>query len=60
VTTVRNFWKDDQDRGLIEYNLLMAFVALASVALVLSAAGGIAGIWSAPNSLLASANARIW
>ena len=55
MTTVRNFWKDDQDQDLIEYNLLIALVALASAALFLTAAGGISGIWSAPNYLLTAA-----
>ena len=54
MSTVRNFWNDDQDKDLIEYSLLMAFVALASAALVLTVAGGISGIWSVPNSLLTS------
>ena len=53
MSTVRNFWNDDQDKDLIEYSLLMAFVALASAAFFLTAAGGISGIWSAPSNLLA-------
>ena len=52
MSTVRNFWNDDQDKDLIEYSLLMAFVALASAALILTVAGGISGIWSVPNNLL--------
>ena len=29
MTFLRNFWKDEQGQDLIEYTLLMAFVALA-------------------------------
>lgn len=50
------FWKDEQAQDLIEYTLLMAFVALASAALFLSAGGSIAGIWTTSNSRLAAAN----
>jgi Flp pilus assembly pilin Flp len=53
---VRTFWKDDQGQDLIEYTLLMAFVALASAALFLGAGGSISGIWSTSNSQLVAAN----
>ena len=54
--TVRNFWNDDQGQDLIEYTLLMAFVALASAALFIGAGGSISGIWSTTNSQLSAAN----
>jgi Flp pilus assembly pilin Flp len=50
------FLKDEQGQDLIEYTLLMAFVALASAALFLGAGGSIAGIWSTSNSQLVLAN----
>ena len=50
------FVKDDQGQDLIEYTLLMAFVALASAALFLGAGSSIKGIWSVTNSQLAAAN----
>ncbi|HTX35924.1 MAG TPA: hypothetical protein VME43_12925 [Bryobacteraceae bacterium] len=53
---VKAFWTDDQGQDLIEYTLLMAFVALASAALFLGAGGSISGIWSTSNSQLAVAN----
>jgi Flp pilus assembly pilin Flp len=53
---VRAFWNDDQGQDLIEYTLLMAFVALASAALFLGAGGSISGIWSTSNSQLVAAN----
>jgi Flp pilus assembly pilin Flp len=57
METVRNFWSDDQGQDLIEYTLLMAFVALASAALFIGAGGSIKGIWSTSNSQLEAANA---
>ena len=33
MSAVRTFWHEDQGQDLIEYTLLMAFVALASAAL---------------------------
>ena len=56
MNSVLNFWNDDQGQDLIEYSLLMAFVALASAALFLTAGGSIKGIWSASNSQLTAAN----
>lgn len=53
---LKAFWADDRGQDLIEYTLLMAFVALASAALFLGAGGSVAGIWSTSNSQLTSAN----
>jgi Flp pilus assembly pilin Flp len=49
-------WKEDSGQDLIEYTLLMAFVALASAALFIGAGGSISGIWSVTNSQLAAAS----
>jgi Flp pilus assembly pilin Flp len=56
MTYLRNFWNDEQGQDLIEYTLLMAFVALASAALFLGAGGSIKGIWISTNNQLAQAN----
>jgi Flp pilus assembly pilin Flp len=56
MKTLRNFWNDEQGQDLIEYTLLMAFVALASAALFIGAGSSIKGIWSQTNSQLATAN----
>src|SRR2546423_15506544 len=57
MTFMRNFVKDEQGQDLIEYTLLMAFVALASAALFIGAGGSVKGIWSTSNSQLAAASA---
>ena len=55
MTLLRNFWKDEQGQDLIEYTLLMAFVALASAALFLGAGGQISKIWTISNQQLTNA-----
>ncbi|HWQ55816.1 MAG TPA: Flp family type IVb pilin [Bryobacteraceae bacterium] len=58
---MRNFWlafgRDEEGQDLIEYTLLMAFVALASAALFIGAGGSIKGIWTQTNSQLEAAAA---
>jgi Flp pilus assembly pilin Flp len=56
VKAIKNFWNDEQGQDLIEYTLLIAFVALASAALFLGAGSSVSGIWSATNSQLSAAN----
>ena len=56
MTFLRNFWREDQGQDLIEYTLLMAFVAMASAALFIGAGGSVKGIWSTTNSQLTAAN----
>jgi len=55
MTFVRNFLNDEQGQDLIEYTLLMAFVALASAALFIGAGGSIKSIWTVANTQLANA-----
>ena len=51
------FQRNDQGQDLIEYTLLLAFVALASAALFISAGGTINQIWQITNNTLNSAAA---
>jgi Flp pilus assembly pilin Flp len=59
MTYLRNFWNDDQGQDLIEYTLLLAFVALASAALFLGAGGTIKNIWNKTNTQLTNANTAV-
>ena len=54
--TMIRFMNDEQGQDLIEYTLLMAFVALASAAIFISAGNSIKGIWGAANTQLDAAN----
>jgi len=50
------FWSDDRGQDLIEYTLMLAFVALASAALFTSAGSSINTIWSNTDSQLSTAS----
>ncbi len=56
MNMIYTFLKDEQGQDMIEYTLLVAFVALASAALYIGAGNQIKGIWSAANTQLTSAN----
>jgi Flp pilus assembly pilin Flp len=58
MTFIRSFWDNEQGQDLIEYTLLMAFVALASAGLFLGAGGDVKGVWTVTNNELAQANAK--
>jgi Flp pilus assembly pilin Flp len=55
VIFLRKLWEGDQGQDLIEYTLLLAFVALASAALFMAAGSRISAIWAVTNSRLANA-----
>jgi len=50
-----NFLRDEQGQDLIEYTLLLAFVAIASAALFINAGASISTIWTTANTTLQSA-----
>lgn len=50
------FLDDDLGQDLVEYTLLVAFVALASAALFAGSGNGISGLWNSADSKLTSAN----
>jgi Flp pilus assembly pilin Flp len=56
---MRNFLRDEQGQDLIEYTLLLAFVALASAGLFMTAGGSVSGIWSKAQGKLTSADTQI-
>ena len=57
MSLMKRLLAEDDGQDLIEYTLLMAFVALASAALFTGAGRSIKGIWSTTNSQLVAANA---
>jgi Flp pilus assembly pilin Flp len=54
-TFCARLWREEQGQDLIEYTLMLAFVALASAALFSSAGSSINQIWSKTNSQLTTA-----
>ena len=55
-TFLKNFFVEEQGQDLIEYSLLMAFVALASAAIFTNTAASLSGIWVTANSVASKAN----
>jgi Flp pilus assembly pilin Flp len=53
---INGFVQDEQGQDLIEYTLLLAFVALASAAIFIGAGNNISGIWTSANAKLTTAN----
>jgi Flp pilus assembly pilin Flp len=53
---MRDFMREEQGQDLIEYTLLLAFVALASAAVFITAGRSVSGIWGTASSRLAAAS----
>lgn len=51
----RIFFSEDVGQDLVEYTLLIAFVALTSAALFIGTGSSISQIWSSANTVLGSA-----
>ncbi|HUQ95951.1 MAG TPA: hypothetical protein VM120_30010 [Bryobacteraceae bacterium] len=58
---MKTLWKrmiqDESGQDIVEYTLLLAFVALASAALFNTAGGSISGIWGVASTRLSNASA---
>jgi Flp pilus assembly pilin Flp len=55
-TFIKNFLVEESGQDLIEYTLLMAFIALASAAVFVNAGTSINQIWTTGSNQLASAS----
>ncbi|HUQ95952.1 MAG TPA: Flp family type IVb pilin [Bryobacteraceae bacterium] len=55
-TLWKRFIREESGQDIVEYTLLLAFVALASAALFNTAGGSISGIWGAAKTHLANAS----
>jgi Flp pilus assembly pilin Flp len=51
------FWKEEDGQDLVEYTLLLAFIALASAALFISAGESVSSIWTQAETRLSQAAA---
>jgi Flp pilus assembly pilin Flp len=56
MNLIRSFIREDNGQDLIEYTLLLAFVALVSAAIFIGAGEQAAGIWTVANGHLSNAN----
>jgi len=56
ATWLQTFWREEEGQDLIEYSLLITFIAIACAALIGSGRPMVNGIWGTANSELAVAN----
>jgi Flp pilus assembly pilin Flp len=55
MTHLKRFLSDEQGQDLIEYTLLIAFIALASASIFVSAGGSVSAIWGSASTQLSNA-----
>jgi len=55
MNTLRNFFREEEGQDLVEYTLLLAFVALAAAAILMSASNSITTIWQSAQRQLVNA-----
>jgi len=54
---IKAIWQDEAGQDLVEYSLLLGFLALGSLALLSSAGGSVKSIWGTVNTNLTTAAA---
>jgi Flp pilus assembly pilin Flp len=54
-SSLKAFWQEEDGQDLVEYSLLLAFIALAAIALLSSAGASVKSIWTSVNTQLKSA-----
>jgi Flp pilus assembly pilin Flp len=55
--TLKKFWHEEDGQDMVEYSLLLGFIALAGVALMTSAGTSISTIWTSIQGNLSNAAA---
>jgi Flp pilus assembly pilin Flp len=56
---IKSLWLEEQGQDLIEYTLLLGFVALAAAALLLPISDNLIVIWSSGSTTVAGAAGRV-
>lgn len=55
TSALQAFWQEEDGQDLVEYSLLLAFIALAAVALLSGIGGNIKTIWTSISTQVSSA-----
>lgn len=55
TSALKACWKEEDGQDLVEYSLLLAFIALAAVAILGGVKGSINSLWQSINSALLNA-----
>lgn len=53
---LRKFWREDDGQDIIEYSLLVVFIAIACAAIVGTGGSSLTPIWQHANTQLSAAN----
>jgi Flp pilus assembly pilin Flp len=56
-SNLKVFWQEEDGQDLVEYSLLLAFIALAAIAILGGVGNSIKTIWTSVNTNLSSAAA---
>ena len=59
MRTIWNLWKDEQGQDLIEYTLLLAFVALGIIGFMMGAGSSSAAVADEGSEVLSTANRNL-
>jgi Flp pilus assembly pilin Flp len=54
-----NFWTDQDGQDIVEYSLLVTFIAIACLALMATPGPTIQGLWNKGSNTLTSANTNL-
>jgi len=55
TSALQAFWREEEGQDLIEYALLMAFIALAAVAVLGTLSGNVKSLWNSVSNALSNA-----
>jgi len=55
MTRLTELWRDEDGQDMVEYSLLMAFIALCVVSLLSAVNGNIFRMWSSMNTTVSNA-----
>ncbi len=56
INILNNFWHEEDGQDLVEYSLLLAFIALAAIGVLTNVSKSINGLWTTVNTSLSGAN----
>ncbi len=56
INFLNGLWREEDGQDLVEYSLLLAFIALAAIGVLTNVSKSINGLWTTVNSSLTNAN----
>jgi Flp pilus assembly pilin Flp len=56
LAQIQRFWREEEGQDLVEYSLLLAFIALAAVSILTTVQTNIKNLWTTVNTGLTKAN----